>query len=361
MWGMMAYTVHNLERLRTKTISTVNIDGPAGNQDFSIYHVTLVMNPNSCPSFTDALFPEVVRRYYSRFVPHKLFETSPYRMWDSIFADPSIGVPSNTITLFNLRTAYDMYHNSMDTIEKVDPRSLHDLASINAVYLYYLATAGYDATPILQRLTFDRGIQVILQKSREITNRLDSIKDGETLGKELVYGTQVIEYYTDIQKQALQSIGRILSEEERKSVKNEIERYCKKIDEYGEVSVKQFNDTVREKAKEESLKIVKYRKENGAWEREAEKIIPKRNYVGTITLMDIPHEEWIEVRSSPKSWSARNWPAASLWWCDGKRNLNEIKKLCELEAGAPVRNFDLINYYKFLKKHGFVEFMDSTK
>ena len=110
-------------------------------------------------------------------------------------------------------------------------------------------------------------------------------------------------------------------------------------------------------AEKESLKIVKYVEERGNWAREAETIVPKRIYFGTITLMDIPHEEWKEVRSSPKSWSATNPASASLWWCDGKRNLNEIKELVELEAGKAITDFDLIRYYKFLNEYGLVEFV----
>ena len=45
------------------------------------------------------------------------------------------------------------------------------------------------------------------------------------------------------------------------------------------------------------------------------------------------------------------------WWCDGKRNLNEIKELCELEAGRPMSGFDLVKYYRFLEKNKLVVFV----
>jgi len=357
IWGMMAYTAHNLERLRTKTIASVNVDTPAGDRELSKYHIKVSMNPNSCPSFVDALFPEVVRRYYDRFVPYKLFETYPYSYSDNLFADPSIGVPSSSISFFNRHVYYDMYHNSMDTIEKVDPRSLHDLSSINAVYLYYLANAGYDEIPLIEQLTFDHGIQVIINKARERLNRIDGIGDGVLFGKELANGQQIIEYYTGLQKQALQSITRIVPEQDRKRAGKDIESYEKKIDGYGELAAKQFHDTARDRAKNASLKIVTYKPPVGDWQIEAKNIIPKRLFPGTITLMDIPHTEWREVTSSPKSWSRNNWATASLWWCDGSRNLNDIKELVELEAGREVRNFDLINYYRFLQERGLVEFV----
>jgi hypothetical protein len=56
-------------------------------------------------------------------------------------------------------------------------------------------------------------------------------------------------------------------------------------------------------------------------------------------------------------WSAGNWAAASYWWVDGKRTLKEIKRLCELEAGRPMEGFNLVNYYRFLEKYKYVEFV----
>jgi len=86
-------------------------------------------------------------------------------------------------------------------------------------------------------------------------------------------------------------------------------------------------------------------------------MIPKRTKVGTLTLEGIPHDQWREVRSSPRWWSDTNWATASYWWCDGERNLNEVKDLIELEAGVPVTNFDLISFYEFLEKFELVEFV----
>lgn len=114
---------------------------------------------------------------------------------------------------------------------------------------------------------------------------------------------------------------------------------------------------MNEKSKAESIKIVKYIKKEGSWEREAANIIPKRKKIGTLYFAEIPVKEWQEVTSPPRWWSATNWASASYWWCDGQRNLNEIKRLCELEAGIPVQNFDLIKYYRFLEKYNLVEFV----
>ncbi len=355
LYGSMAFTIHNLERLRSKTIASVCCDTPVENYDLSSTAFSIAMNFNACPSFTDAVFPEIVGRYYSRYAPDKLWETRPFASGlDNFFGEPMIGVPLNSVSM---NKGSHLHHNSMDTIEKVDPRTLCELSILNALYLYYMADAGFNDVPWFSSLTFDRGVNVILQKSKEMKERMLKADNGEALGEILADGTNVINYYTDLQKKALDSIERIVPEDEKTATRKYLSKYKDSLDDFGKLMVKQFGETVKEKARTGSFKIVRYVKEEGDWEHEAATIIPKRTKVGTLTLEGIPFEEWREVRSSPRWWSATNWATASYWWCDGERNLNQIKELLELEAGIPVRNFDLINFYRFLEKFGLAEFV----
>ena len=49
---------------------------------------------------------------------------------------------------------------------------------------------------------------------------------------------------------------------------------------------------------------------------------------------------------------------AALYWCDGKRNLAEVIQNTEMELG-PQNNFDWVGYFKFLQRHGYVDFVSS--
>jgi hypothetical protein len=84
---------------------------------------------------------------------------------------------------------------------------------------------------------------------------------------------------------------------------------------------------------------------------EAEKIIVRRKKMGTITMDDIP----VDQREGYPASSFWGPTTAALYWCDGKRNLAEIVKLTELEMGQS--NFDWVGYFKFLEKHGYVDFV----
>jgi len=355
MYGSMAFTMHNLERLRTKTIASVCCDSPAADYDLSTTAFTIGMNFNACPSFTDAVWPEVAGRYYRRYSPDKLWTTKPFISGlDNFFGEPSIGVPLNAVTMDN---GGHLHHNSTDTIDKVDPRTLRDLSILNAVYLYYMANAGFEDVPFLAGLAFDKAVNVVVEKKRGFSSRLAAAHDGAEAGKILAEGTKAIEYYTGLEQKMLASIERIVSADKRPEARMLLSRYVGDVGDFGKRIALQFQEEVKNTAKAQSINIVQYAGTDGAWAREASLIVPKRTKVGTLTLDGIPVEEWKEVRAAPTFWREDNWAVASYFWCDGTRNLKEIRELVELEAGVPMRNFDLIAYFKFLEKYKMVEFI----
>ena len=73
--------------------------------------------------------------------------------------------------------------------------------------------------------------------------------------------------------------------------------------------------------------------------------------MGTITMDDIPADQREGYPVSP-FWGPTT---AALYWCDGKRNLSEVIRLTELETGQS--DFDWVGYFKFLQRHGYVDFV----
>ena len=84
---------------------------------------------------------------------------------------------------------------------------------------------------------------------------------------------------------------------------------------------------------------------------EAEKIVVRRKRMGTITLDDLAPDKR-EGFPAASFWGP---PVSALYWCDGKRNLAEVIRLTELEMGP--QQFDFVGYFRFLEKHGYVEFV----
>jgi hypothetical protein len=359
MYGSLPWVQKNLDRLHNKTIAALNCDTGMPNYDEATTFIGLYMNPNVCPTWTDALFPEMVRLYLQRFSPFRTFEVRPFSMGtDTYFCEPMIGVPTNWIYLSE---GAHLHHNSMDTIDKVDPRTIREVSFINAAWLYYIANAGYDDTPWIARLAFSRGVQVIRDIAGAAADRVLAAKDGAALGNALDEGIARINYYTGLEKQAVASIERIVEPDRRASFREASAPHVASLGDIGAVHVKHLRALADTKAKSEQMKIIMPAAQETSWDREAATLIPKRFHFATLFLEEVPVSEWKEVRSSPHWWDASNWASASFWWVDGKRNLKEIKKLCELEADRTMNTFDLINYYKFLQKFKYIEFVEPPK
>jgi hypothetical protein len=220
-----------------------------------------------------------------------------------------------------------------------------------------MANAGFEDVPFLAGLAFDKAVNVVVEKKRGFSSRLAAAHDGAEAGKILAEGTKAIEYYTGLEQKMLASIERIVSADKRPEARMLLSRYVGDVGDFGKRIALQFQEEVKNTAKAQSINIVQYAGTDGAWAREASLIVPKRTKVGTLTLDGIPVEEWKEVRAAPTFWREDNWAVASYFWCDGTRNLKEIRELVELEAGVPMRNFDLIAYFKFLEKYKMVEFV----
>jgi hypothetical protein len=353
MYGSLAFAERNPDRLR-KTVAALCLDTPAPDFNAISSTVKIHMNPDVCPTYTDALYPELFRRYYSSIRSNKLVLLAPFEGGtDTYFAESILGVPTTFVYMEN---GTGLHHNSRDTIEKVDSRSLRDLCMFTALALYYTAGAGYEDVSLIAPLTFDRGTGVIQGKAREMRNRLAEAKTGEELGGLLVNGDRVIQYYTGIQTRALRSILRIVPKEQRTAAERDISLYIRQTEELGKLLAGQFAAAVREKASASSVRLAKPAQKDSPWDAEAATLYPRATKIGPLTLEGIPPEEWRNLTGSPKWWSPRNWAGASYWWCDGSRNLNEIKEAVEMEAGAGT-TFDFIAYYRFLEKHGLVEFV----
>jgi len=355
MYGSLPFVEDNIDRLR-RTVAVVCMDTPAPDWDLNSATVRIFMNPDVCPTYTDAILPEFFRRYYERTRARKVVLIEPFEGGtDTYFCEPMIGAPTNFVYMEN---GTNLHHNSRDTIEKVDRRSLRDLCTVAALYLYFMADAGIDEVPFIASLTYRHGVNVLIEKSNEAYERMLRASDGAELGRALEEGTRAIDYYTGQRKKALESILRLVSADGKKDAERTLDLYIGNIGELGRLQREQFRDAVKMRAKALSMKIVSYSREKEPWEDEAKKLYPRATKPGTLTLEGIPETEWKEVTRSPRWWSPRNWPASSYWWCDGTRSLLEIRGLVELEAGREMRDFNLVEYYRFLEKNGYVEFVE---
>ncbi len=358
LYGSLAFAGRNLERLRT-TVAALCIDTPAPDYEALSSMVKVHMSPAVRPSFTDALYPELFRRYYASIRSNKIVLTAPFEGGtDTYFVQSGIGVPTTFVYMEN---GTGLHHNSRDTFDKVDARSLRDLSVMSALALYYTADAGFGDIPYMAGLAFDRGAGLIVQKKRDMENRLKEADTGEKLGAVLAEGTKSIGFTTKQQAQALASILRVAEPTRRAEAERTLAPYTRNIEDLGRLMTAQFETALRDRATSLSMRPVTPPKATNPRDSEAATLYPKATRIGTLTLEGIPPEEWRGLTGPPRWWSPRNWAGASYWWCDGSRSLSEIRELVELEAGASAAGFDFVGYYRFLEKHGLVDFVTPAR
>jgi len=302
LYGSMHYIVTNPERIR-RTVAAIAVDTPAASYDLAGTEYTFHLNPHVARSYVDALILRVASAHLSTLSPPRPWHWREHRAGtDSFLGDPTIGVP--TVWPYS-GTGVNTHHNSEDKPETVDPRSLRDLAVITATYLYFIAAAGEPEVRWLAEITLDRA--------------LEDVQRAKTPAE--------VEYQTERGADAILSVLRLAPEARRW-----LDPLLARLRGFG-----------RERAAGGPPP-------DDPQMREAAGIVVRRKRPGTIPLDDLPRDRWEGFPSG--AWAKL--PITALYWCDGKRTLAEVIRLARLEAGAAP--FDFVGYFRFLEKHGYVEF-----
>lgn len=329
LYGSMHYVITHPERMR-RTVAAMAVDAPAAFYNLAGTEYTFHLNPDVATSFTDALVLRIAEAYFSAvdpgsgLLPGRSWHWKPYAPGtDSYLSDPLIGVP--TVWPYS-GTGVESHHNTADKPDTVDSRSLRDLSSMIATYLYFIATADEQQVPWLASITFDRAIE-------SINSALSS--------KGASDGFERIDYEVERWQRAIQDTVRLAPDERRATLYEQLSAACERLREFGEL----------EKERLRSAGIEPHAAPHNAQQTEAAHIIVKRKRPGVIPLDDLPQDQWDGYPSG--AWATK--PTLALYWCDGKRNLADVIRLTELEAGPA--SFDFVGYFRFLARHGYVEFV----
>jgi len=314
MYGSMHYVQHNPERIK-RTVAAMCVDTPAASYDLAGTEYTFYLNPHVAKDFTDAFILKIADAYFSKINRPwhvKEFTTGT----DTYLAEPMVGIP--TVWGYS-GSGVETHHNSEDTPDRVDPRSLRDIATVDAAFLYFIANAGAADALWLAGLSESRGYREIL-KAADIQNTREQI-----------------DYALSRERQSVLSVLRLVPEGEREQVRVQLEPAITRLREFAR------SQYARAKSPD------RFSRANP----EGRKMIVKRKRFGTLPLDDLPHDQWEGQPSG--AWAAV--PTLALYWCDGKRNLAEVETLTKLELGET--NFDFVRYFRFLQKHNYVDIVET--
>jgi len=320
MYGSMHYVEHNRERIR-RTVAAMCVDTPAASYDLAGTEYTFYMNPHVAKDFTDAFILKVAASHLAtvnRPWHEKEFTTGT----DTYMAEPMVGVP--TVWGYS-GSGVETHHNSEDTPDRVDARSLRDISIIDAAFLYYVANAGEAEALWLAQLSESRGYDQIANRAAILLDRNAPVSGAfEQIG-----------YQVDRETQAVRSVLRLVPADRRDAVAQRLSEASARLKTFGDLQRVRLQGVA---APPRPTNV------------EASHIVVRRKRFGTIPLDDLPHDQWEGYPSG--AWAAI--PTIALYWCDGHRNLDEVIRLTQFELGPT--KFDFVGYFRFLERHGYVEF-----
>jgi Peptidase family M28 len=334
-YGTNYYLEHNRDRVK-RTIAAMCIDSPAGLQNLAGTEHTWILNPHSAKSYVDAFALRLAEEYYPS-VGRPWLWTEHRSSTDNYLGDPSIGIPT-----VMPRGGYGVlaHHNSHDTPATVDPKSLRDLMIMNAAYTYFLAAAGPAEKRWMAEVALNRGYNQLAAASGKLLDQIAIADTAEQLGRLSSESGERIDYALDRESQSVRSAW-------------DLKEGLADLAAFAGQQKARLARAVRDRGA--SLGAGAIQPAAPAKNAEAERIVVRRKRLGTITLDDLPQDKR-EGYPAASFWGV---PVSALYWCDGKRNLAEVIRLTTLEMGP--QNFDFVGYFKFLERHGYVEFVQPAR
>jgi Peptidase family M28 len=311
VYGSLYYTQTHADRMR-RTVAAMCVDTPAAPYNLAGTEYTLYMNPHVASSYTDALVLRVADAWLGHLRPPRPWHWAEFMTGtDTWLAEPTVGVP--TVWPYS-GTGVQSHHNTADTPETVDPKSLRDLVAINASFLYYVANAGEAEARWLAGVALDRAYEQVLTARRK--------------------SREQVAYAVDRGSDAIRSVLRLAPTDRRAALETQIVQLT--------ASLRRFGDDQAARAEQQQVA-------RDPQMEAAAKIVVKRKGIGTIPLDELAPDQ----REGFPSGAWDSTPIRALYWCDGRRNLAEVIRLTQLEAG-PVK-LDFAGYFRFLERHGYVE------
>jgi hypothetical protein len=330
-YGTMYYLQHNPDRVK-RTVAAMCIDSPAGLQNLAGTEYTWTLNPHSAKSYVDALAIRLAEEYYPSVArPWSWMEHRSST--DNYLGDPSIGIPT---VMPHGGYGVVAHHNSHDTPTTVDPKSLRDMMVMNAAYTYFIAAAGPTEKRWMAEVALTRGYNQVAVSTERVLDQIAVADSADSLSRLLHQGRERVGYSLDRESQSVRSAW-------------DLREGLADLAVFAQRQEERLGRAVQDRAR--ALGLGAIQTFVPARNLEAEKIVVRRKRMGTIPLDDLAQSQR-EGYPAASFWSV---PVSALYWCDGKRNLAEVIRLTELEMGP--QQFDFVGYFKFLEKHGYVEFV----
>ncbi len=350
-YGSMAYALMN-PRIARRTMAGLNLDSVGGDQRKTEMPLPVSLTPAANPSVADTLIRRLCGGYLWSRDPYFSWYTAPFTPCDSTIGDPMIDIP-----VVYLGGKDRFWHNTADTIDKIDPEAISRVATLAAVYAYYLASAGSPESEWLAEETASDGRRRLARVSASFARKLREAPAGKR-GPVLGLAAEHLAYHRDVAAERVRSSQKFAARTERREFRqalrpmiSNLKKQAKLEEAYLLRLAGRLADDVDKPAPKPEPPA------RPDWWSEAGKIIPVRMIPGTLTLESVPRKERGKL-GSPR-WSGQL--ANVLFRCDGKRTLAEAWRLGMLDSGIDGSSADYLELFRLLEKHGMVRLRPARK
>ena len=328
MFGSLSYITRYPERMR-RTVAALCLDTPAGHYELANTEYTFYVNPLVAASFVDSWIAVVAEQYFSRHATARKWRWQPFLSGtDNYLGDPMIGVP---VVFPYSGSGVHTHHNSEDTPDAVDPRSLQDMTVIAASFMYSIAAADEPEYQMMAAAAAARGHELVARAALEAWQQPPA---GRAASRNRVL------FFAERAQWAVASVLGLAGAQASRELRTAVGEHRRSLARAGELHAASLAPPAADLPRPAP--------------GEADRLVVRRKRFGTIPLDRIPPEK------------REGYPAAlfegpaviALWWCDGRRTLSEVIRRTRFEVGET--DFDFTGYFRFLEKHGYVEILRPT-
>jgi hypothetical protein len=235
---------------------------------------------------------------------------------------------------------------------------------MTATYAYFIASAG-SAEAIW--LTSEVGARERSRLASEVQKLVtDALTDAQCSGEPLKVVVKalrklrrLVNYRLDRGEEAIKSVRRLaLNSLIQASFEKSLLSNLKEVATYEQQTAE---NAIQEYAKMKQLELSTFGEDElERIEMETQKIVPKRVFRGPVSirpwirrLSSIERDEWHTFGKKYEN-VGRVQATLAMYWADGRRNLLEISRLVELEAGSVNLEY-LKAYFNWLEKMGLLK------
>jgi len=315
-YGSFAYAQDHRDRLR-ETLACACIDTGAGPVESARSKYQISIAPLCSRSFYEAVHIDTASAYLGQYRKGRALNVVDFSGGtDVYYNDPAVGVPTHWLMI---EAVEDVWHNSADRLETLDERAYVDLVCVEGATLYRIANAAREDAADFARLTATYVKKSILDLVAQRACR------------------SVLDVHAEAGAAAILSARRLSDDSKTpEQLARQFENFIAAETQLAEAAGWLDPETASRPTSDE------------------DRLVPVRAgwHFGTVSLDPVPVEAWAEagVTSSPRWGGARN---LALWWADGNRTIAQIRQ--RVAAEASLGDLDLVGWFKFLEKHGYVE------